>query len=728
MTHLNYSLLFAGLYSYLGLGLTLLISPPDLKRYGLLLAPTVGYCYMTLVGWYCFTSGLRGTDTYATALCLPPLGFLLIALARQMRNRETMRSPFNKDAGIAFALALIAFIAISVPSILSPQGVTATSLGNADIAAYSAAARYLKGFSIGEDLGYLGQAPVAEAAHNRFGTVLATALPSSLFSLEPYQLQNVLMHVFFAFGVLMVYLVGREVFGYKPFAAALGGVLAASNPLLYYTTYHNFESQIIGAALTLALVVLHVQAARIASVRNYLRYLPLTVLMTWGLSVTYGHMLPLVLPAIGVPVLLLAWQRRSHVVVSRWIGFCFVTVLLTLMCSPERGRLVIEQLLFFGGGVYEGEARGWLVPWLLPAGLFIIPNAFPWVGASGSASVAWALGAAFMLLMVWAISSSYRTNRERFSLISAWSVVVLGGYAALAFVDRSTAEWGYAGYKWVSFFLPLILLCLVAPLQTGDGWRLHNTWCALCLALIIVGSAIYSAREVVAMMRTPWVVRPELAALQAIEANPEVDSINILGESGDYWNIMWKAHFLMRKKLYPETKTYWLAEELIGDWDLHSINRQGRFVDDDGILQLRNDGFGARGVINVNLSYTLTRARELRGRYGSGWYVSEETHRWTGNSSAVAQVVLELTTDRKPISLSLTYWPLNPRNQLSVYLNDDFLTNCGDIRSCAVTRIDLKRGTNILEFRSKLPPERPTNGDARSLGYAFGKIAIDPIR
>jgi hypothetical protein len=53
MQYLYYSILFASLYVYLGLGLTLMVCPKDLKKYAVLMSPMVGYCYLTLVAWYC---------------------------------------------------------------------------------------------------------------------------------------------------------------------------------------------------------------------------------------------------------------------------------------------------------------------------------------------------------------------------------------------------------------------------------------------------------------------------------------------------------------------------------------------------------------------------------------------------------------------------------------------------------------------------------------------------
>lgn len=81
MAYLYYSVLTICLYVYLGLGLTTLFCTKELRKYTLVLSPLVGYCYLTLVGWYFYKLDIGGTDFYAKFILVIPtviLFFLLI--------------------------------------------------------------------------------------------------------------------------------------------------------------------------------------------------------------------------------------------------------------------------------------------------------------------------------------------------------------------------------------------------------------------------------------------------------------------------------------------------------------------------------------------------------------------------------------------------------------------------------------------------------------------------
>ena len=52
MTYLLYLTLFALLLFGLGIGLVLLLVPGRFRRYSVVFAPVVGYCYLTLAAWY----------------------------------------------------------------------------------------------------------------------------------------------------------------------------------------------------------------------------------------------------------------------------------------------------------------------------------------------------------------------------------------------------------------------------------------------------------------------------------------------------------------------------------------------------------------------------------------------------------------------------------------------------------------------------------------------------
>ena len=464
---LFWSLLFAALYRFLGVGVTLLVLPAPLKRYTLPIAPLAGFSLATLAAWYFAAMGFAGTDAYASRLCL--LALVPLGTAIYLNGRRTGDQLLNRDSGLAAALGLLGFLTAATPSMIGRTGLTAISLGNADIALYAIMARYLKEFRLGDTSGFFSQEPVmiVATAIDRFGVVIATALPASLSSLGTYQLQNIAMHVFFAISVMMTFIVAREVFELRRGPAALGTLLVVINPLLYYTVFHDFVAQIVGMALALLLVVLHAHVIRPDSFAAYRGCLAIVALVTWGLSATYGHMVPILLLAIGAWVSATAFQSRSLKLLARWIGFSAATIVVVVICSPARANVAVGQLAFFGGGVggIVRPPQGWFVPWLFPSGLFTIPRAFPWAGVDAPIPVSLALGVSFVALVVLGLVETYRHDRARFVTVLGWMVPIVVGTTVLAYLDRSPEGWGgYSSYKFLSFFVPVVLLCLAVPL------------------------------------------------------------------------------------------------------------------------------------------------------------------------------------------------------------------------------------------------------------------------
>jgi hypothetical protein len=723
MNHLFWSLLFAALYGFLGLGVTLLALPAALQRYTLPIAPLAGFSLATLAAWYFAAMGFQGTDAYASPLCL--MGVIPLAGAIYLKGWRVTDQVFNRDSGIAAALGLLGFLIAAAPSMIASAGLTAISLGNADIAFYAIMARYLKEFRLGDASGFFSQEPVTigATAIDRFGAVIAAALPASLFSLGTYQLQNVATHVFLALMVMMIFIVARETFAYGRGTAALGTLLVVVSPLLYYTVFHDFVAQIIGMALSFLLIVIHTHLVRENSVNAYRGGLAIAALTTWGLSTAYGHMVPIFLVAMGAWVSAAAFHARSPRLLARWIGFCAATIVVVVIASPERARVAVGQVEFFGGAVGSiiRQPRGWFVPWLFPSGLFTIPHAFPLADAV-PVVVNLALGIAFFVLLLSGLFQAYRYNRLRFLTVLGWLAPIVAGTVLLAYLDRTAAGWGgYASYKFLSFFAPIVALCVVAALADAPASRLLRGLAAACLAVITL-SSVHGSWRLADIMRSAQAVRPQLAALQKVEAMPSVDSVN-LPDSTAILDTMWKANFLARKTLYIQEKTYFRPSAPKGTWTLLANPPLGPVV----TVRVA-DGRGEQ-QLPINDAYLLARDNARLGfDFGEGWYPGEPTLRWMGREGAPdASLVLNVLGDPLSVTIALEYYSVNPRNQLSLYLDDRPIAECaGDSHRCVV-KADLLPGARVLRLRAALPPERPGNGDQRVLGFALTRIEIEEV-
>ena len=212
--YLFYSFLSIFIFFFSGLGLTILLSPQNLRKYILFLSPTVGFCYSTLIGWYCYNLDLRGTDSYAPIILIPPVFFLALAILKYRKQTPESDKILNRKLVAPLLVGIIAFLVLSVPFFKHTDGLTTISIGNNDIADTGLQARFLKEFAYSDTTGYLGQITdpkeqtnylktgIGSARENRFGSPFSVALLSSLFSMEEYQFASLSIHIFFLLSVV----------------------------------------------------------------------------------------------------------------------------------------------------------------------------------------------------------------------------------------------------------------------------------------------------------------------------------------------------------------------------------------------------------------------------------------------------------------------------------------------------------------------------------------------
>ena len=734
MKFLYYSFLFACLYFYLGFGLTLLVCPQALRRYSLFLAPLIGYCYLTLVGWYAYNLDLGGTDVYAPVLLVPPFGFLCYVLLH--RGRQTQVGELvNPGLLVPAVIAVLAFLVISVPAVLKADGPTSSSLYNNDITNYANIARYMKDFTRSSTEGFLGQNNLFRESveSNVFGAFLATAVPSSLFSLEPYQLQDISLRVFFLFSVLLCYAAAREVFQFTASAAGIAAALYGLNPILHYTINQGFEAQIIAMGLALFAILLHVRAVTdCQKLSDYYPYIPAGVLLNWGLSLTYPHILPFIYVPVAGYVCLSTLYARSRTTAVNWALFVLITLGLTVLLSPSRAQSFWVYLRYMGS-----VDAGWHLPLLFPVAFFGLTFE-NWALTPHDTWLQVALSAALIGLTLLGLAAAYRTDRKLFFIAISCLLPILAGYFLLARPREPAGAWGgYKSYKLLSFFLPLVLLgSLLSFRDLKVSPNTRSGYLLLFLSAVLFGCTAFSSYgSVSGMWQTGKVVRQDIADLKKVEDSPFIDSINI--ETTNVWDNMWYVHFLMRKKLYFKHAVYYGTSELVGDWTLKSLEEET--VPDilhirgfeNGTVTAPTAGTGLEAIktLPVSTSFVLERSRSipLQAQFGSGWYAAEPTHRWSGGDSNNSSLILR-AAERLTVDLSAQYAPLNPGNRLSIYVNGEKVAECPGRSSCQASGLPLTPGHNLVEFRAALPPSLPSNGDPRLLGYAFQSIDITPSR
>lgn len=597
MTYLNHSVLFVCLFVYLGLGLAYVLTPAHLKRYTILLSPTVGYSFLTLLGWHTYGLDHGGTDEYAHYLLVLPtvaLFYMLVVLGKQKEQRNQI---FNRELLWPIAVSAFIFCVISLPFLIEGVGATSVSISNNDIPDSATITRLLKEFSKTDTVGILGQQTILRwlTEDAIFGGSLAVAVASSLFSWEPYQVQSLSIGVFFMFSVWIVYVLARTSFRYSRPAAVGVAALYGLNPVMHYIIFQGYHGQIIATCLSLTLIFLHLDAIpRCNQWSDYYRYLPLIVLLNWGISITYPHLLFFIYPPLGVYCILWGVYKKSGAIPIRWSVFVILVFVIMTLLSPYRAKAMVSYIFFMGS--VGGFA---FHPWISPAtfvGLSIDSDQYLY-----SSTLQMYLSVVVVLITIIGLVYTYQKNKRVCLIAGSFLGVVLSGYSLLYILGKIQIIPGgnYSSFKLLYYFFPFLLLSVLLIFRYSFHALAKRVSSPLAILLgLLVLINLYSGYRLL-----PWpphlIVTEPMAQLQTIDRNPEIRSVNILGK--DYWNIMWATYFLLHKQLYFETSVYMGREAgpLVGEWNL--IKRSP--------ADLNTMGSHSCGeTIEVNAAYLLVKA------------------------------------------------------------------------------------------------------------------------
>lgn len=719
MYYLLVAVVVAALFFYFGLGLSLLIVPAAWRRYTLLLAPTIGFCLMTMVGWRCYVRDIRGTDIYAPVCLVVATVALAVAVGREWRRGATREPWWSGDFVAPLVVGVFGFLLTSVPLLLSSNDLTSYSFGNSDIADSAAISSYLKHYDRYSQTGFLGQTPILQDLANRaiFGGSLATAVPASLLRLETYQLQTMSVHLFFLFSVLVMYVVARELFRYEHTGATILCALYAVSPLMFWTVCQGYQGQVVTMGVALLLMLVHAQAVRADRLRAIWRYLPLAVTLNWGFNLSYPHMVLFAqAPVLGYACLT-CLRTRSPGPMVRYFCLSLVVAAVVYRMSPYRAECLVNYLVYMGG-----VKAGWFIPWLTPdryLGLLPYGN----LARVLPTGLQVAISLPLLGVCVWGLAQTFRDDRDAFCFATSLLLVVGSGYFLLAIQESEGGRLGgYKSYKFISFFLPAMLLASWTLFRRIPNWRAavrSPAWLGLIVVLFganLGSDSILAAREI----PNALIVDQNLAEVGKLSQDERVDSLNLLERR--YWDVLWLNNFLIDKRLDFLATSYSgrEASPLRGNWDLiprRTFWDQAAFVHWNLASNL-GAWVDVAGGMTLNDRYLLARRHRLENapgessawsvQRGGGWIAMDQSsvafNPFVGRGTLIVRV---------PANVSARFRALFRRGptakRLLISLNGYQLADCGHHEYCWIDNLPLRAGDNVLELTPVV--ESVTSGD-----------------
>lgn len=570
-----YSILIALLYIYSGIGLTLLLIPKNLEKYSLYLSPFVGLSYLSYIGWFFVHYSSDSMDVYARLLLLPPIIFLIISMIIKKNRISELFWPFKKENLLLIVICVVVFTGISTPYLLRVDGLNAMNLGNADIINYAATAKFMThSFSSQNNISMAGYFH-SLTDNDVFGAYLSTAIPSSIFSLETYKLQNITIYLFYTFLLPIIFLVGFEIFKYNRYFSMVIAFLSAINAHLIFILYQSYLSQVIGGGILLCLFLfMFYPVLNCKKLVSFFPYIPLASLFTFSLMATYITLVPLFFIPLIICILLIFMNKKSIYNFINPFIFLSLTLLATFLILPSYFISRINYMLSMTKVIV-----GWNLPLFSPDWIFglVGNNMSGWRGTIQSLPIVYRIILSILIVLIITASLIHLFKKERnifYISISFLSFIFLF-YCYLIIKERLSPSFtgeGYKAYKLITYFIPIILL---SGLCYFRNFRLLSTskitknqmLSIIFLVFLIAGNISSSMAMIEVNYHISISIKENIIGLQKLEKMDNVSSINIL--ENDEWEQMWINYFLfMDKKLYLQIKTYYPASPLLGEWTL----------------------------------------------------------------------------------------------------------------------------------------------------------------
>jgi len=550
----------------LGLGFTLLLLPPDLRQYSLIVSPWVGYCYASLIYWEIYLYGGRITPLTAQIVLFPPILCLVIVLFNQGFTKTWTAILGSRKVMGTFLIAGGVFVFLSLPMFWNNMGLTTITLFNHDLASYACITRFLTDFTRTSPVGFVGQALEWFNSIPMKWSFGPDALASSLsvyFGIMPDQDITLCVNLFGALVASSLFLLLYDTFKLRAKIAFLGIALLGFHPAFHYIVLQGFLAQVFAMGLTVMIFGVHSKLLEPPGGPVQLtRHLLLLTCFTVGLLLTYQHMLPFIWILAGMySVVLAIYTRSTRPIWISAMGHLVAFGAFAAFCFPR--FLEFASLL----KTVTAVQAGWALPFFSPdylAGLSYQNSPFTIEDPHFHLMAAIAVSTIAFFWLLIAFRNATKTT------VALWigCIVIYIGTVILAFNGEYGQMGGYRSFKFATYFLPFFV---------AAGACLFNivpvAWNRLSLVLKVVMLVSLSfcyvradARLLEAMRVGGKRVEPQYRDLLTIDRDDRVESVNILGPDG--WEIMWETYFLLHKKLYMESDSYFSKSDLAGTYDL----------------------------------------------------------------------------------------------------------------------------------------------------------------
>lgn len=737
LSYIFYSLVTGLLFIYLGLGLSFLILPLKFEKYSIFFAPFFGITYIAFLGWNIAQIDVNLIINHKLFLLIPPFFFLLISLLIKKERLNQIIWPLRKENLLNLIVLSIIYLFVSLPHILKYNFLTTISLGNNDIAFYATAAKSFMNQSLTNQYPYLDNNflyPFKFEYH--FTSSLCTSLISDTFAVEPYQIINIIMNLFFIFGIAIAFIVCYELFSYNKILSLFIASLIGINFHLISILYNGFYPQVlsIGFFLGLILAVYYPIIFDNKSMSCMIYYLPFALFMLIGLSAIYSTMQPFFAIPLLIFLILCIIAKKSVIAIKKEFLYLLSLLISFIIICPSDVILFINKHLFHAGAV-----AGWNAAIFSPELIFGI--VFPTTTISlvqirlqTPLIMIIIISAIILILCYYSLTLIYKDNKKLFlfSISNLLFVFILYIYfISIEYLSPGFTGEGYKAYKLMTYFIPIILISCLYFFTKVSFPKLHftgknesfNLFCVIGVIILVFGN-ILSASAIIYTNNEIRFVDNEMEDINKISLFDNVTSVNI--DVNNYWEQMWVYYFLFNnKKLYLLGSSYYSPKSTKNsEWTLIK-----NYSSDDDIYKKNLNG----EYIILNQKYSLVKQGSYDISLGQGWFNLES---WGGNPgrwmSDNAEVLI-YSNKNGTANLSITMASINSPKTLNIIgENADLLQKINIPTNFTIISIpiQLQKGENIILLNVPEGYERPCDipelqsKDTRQLSIAAQNLTL----
>ena len=727
MEYILFSFLTWLILSSAGLPICLIALPPLLRKYSLLFAPLLGYCYFVFFSYYLYRLNIGGTDIYAVTLFSLPILILAGLVILRQETRGAFFSALNKEAAGVMGLAVFAFVIVSAPFFAASSGrALAMAMSNLDIAELAVVSRYLQEFVPNTQEGFMGQTGhlMWTCRDVWFGPSAIVAIISSLIHAGPYQLQSLVMDIVAVQAVVFVYLMAKLILDFRSLGATVLAILYAISPVPLFTIWQSFGGQMFAISLMLALFLVQTYNLKDAGPYGSLvRCFTTTVILLSGIILSYHFMLP-------ISGMLLAGYFVCFAIFSRqWKrarngGLLLIAAyLICAALNPMRIKSLVDSLAMLNGN------NGWFIPWLSPD-VILGANAatlFVGIGDLNDRAVWAAIAALPLLLTSWHLIRTPQAIWARSFLLGLAVPAILAGFW-FAYSGQQNGLWGsYRSFKITASFSALTLLSGAIAFR-GCSWGNRRLLAVVATSLVVItASASWTSMRELARFTQEHAFPPdpELSALKKIEAMPFVKGINVM--DADNFSLLWTNYFTLKiRQVYQRFPYGGRPVGLLNQE--YSLAKNAAFARAAGqsqqdIFSVESSSFEAKYVLSS--WYNLYKAQENRDVIltpAEGWWPAEPTHRWSGSNGDTCSIYLDNKSAGLPVYIDAAFMDLPENKFITATVNGSQLKIAHDKNSLHSDTFNLKSGRNVIVFRTSFNPQPPTSWDPRTLSIAWTSI------